>query len=209
MGPEQHPDRSGEPTSEFRPIPPQGQPGPPFQQGPQFQHGQHFPSPPPGYAPQKPGMSAGLAVAFTLMVVFIVALLGAVAYFLVPGLTGSSAAPAVTSTVAVTSSAPAQPENPPTGEPQVQPATGARPAGAYECTNSGGGQLSRTAAGSSATSCEFAASVRSAYLAAGGGGGAMVIDAHSPVTGNVYTMSCGAGPPVSCTGGNNAVVYIY
>ncbi|WP_440713450.1 serine/threonine-protein kinase [Gordonia sp. FQ] len=64
--------------------------------------------------------------------------------------------------------------------------------------------------GSGVTSCEFAASVRAAYLAAGPKGGARVISAYSPVTGVNYTMSCGPeGGIVVCRGGNNAIVHIY
>lgn len=115
----------------------------------------------------------------------------------------------MTSTVAVTATAPAEQETSVPAVQPAQPAAAARPAGAYECTNTGGGQLSRSAVGSSVTSCDFAASVRSAYIGAGGSGGSMVVNAYSPVTGQVYTMSCSGGPPVTCSGGNNAVVYIY
>lgn len=67
------------------------------------------------------------------------------------------------------------------------------------------------------TSCEFAESVRGAYLASGG---SSYITAYSPVTGQYYDMQCEPGfiahlnygatvPSVRCVGGNNAVVIVY
>ncbi len=171
------------PTSEFRPVP-QGGPVAPT---------------------QKQSMSPALAVMITLMVVLIVGLIAVVAFLMIPQFTGTNAAP-VTSTVSATATAPSPVEP---ARPQVQPAQPAAPSGSFMCSNSGGGPLSHSAVGSSVTSCEFAASVRSAYLSSGGNGGPMIIDAYSPVTGTTYTMSCSGGPVVTCTGGNNAVVYIY
>lgn len=56
------------------------------------------------------------------------------------------------------------------------------------------------------TTCAFAQSVREAYL--GSGGGNVTVEAYSPVTQQSYTMSCRAGAPTTCTGGNNASVFI-
>lgn len=159
-------------------------------------------------------MSAGLAVLLTLMAVTIVGLIAAVAFFVVPSLTGESAGP-TTSTVVDTATAPAAPTAPADPGAQVapaapaQPGRAAKPSGAYECSDSGGGAYSRSAVGSSVTSCDFAVSVRSSYLGAGGNGGPMVVTAYSPVTGISYTMSCTGGTVVTCSGGNNAVVHIY
>jgi hypothetical protein len=69
-------------------------------------------------------------------------------------------------------------------------------------TTSCGGSLS---VGSN-TTCPFAENVRSAWYSAGGG--SVVVSAYSPVTGRYYTMTCVAGVPTICRGGNNAVVYI-
>jgi hypothetical protein len=68
-----------------------------------------------------------------------------------------------------------------------------------------------SAVGSSDTSCPFAEQVRLAY---GAGGPASVtprqIDAVSPVTGQHYEMTCAAnGSLVVCSGGSDAVVYVY
>lgn len=57
----------------------------------------------------------------------------------------------------------------------------------------------------SVTSCPFAESVRDAWESSGG---SSVIEAYSPVTGELYTMTCSGGAPVVCSGGNNARVYI-
>jgi Flp pilus assembly protein TadG len=56
------------------------------------------------------------------------------------------------------------------------------------------------------TTCPFALNVAAEYLTEGGGTISIVV--HSPVTGLDYTMSCVAGVPSVCRGGNNAVVYI-
>jgi hypothetical protein len=160
-----------------------------------------------GGPPQKQGMSAGMAVLLTLMAVLILGLLAAVVVLFVPRMTGTTAT-STTSTVSATataapSAAPVQP-----AQPAPAPAVSA-PSGSYECTNTGGGFLSRSAVGSNVTSCEFASAVRSSYLSAGGDGGSKVVRAYSPVTGRSYTMSCSGGSVVTCTGGDNAVVYIY
>lgn len=52
------------------------------------------------------------------------------------------------------------------------------------------------------TSCAFADVVRSAYESSD----SPTVDAFSPVTGKVYTMTCTGGSPHVCTGGNNASV---
>jgi hypothetical protein len=56
------------------------------------------------------------------------------------------------------------------------------------------------------TSCTFAQIVKDEYLASGGGNRS--IDVYSPVTGQTYAMTCTAGAPTVCRGGNNAAVYI-
>lgn len=56
------------------------------------------------------------------------------------------------------------------------------------------------------TTCPFAQNVERAWYSAGGG--SVVVEAYSPVTGRYYTMQCTAGIPTTCRGGNNAIVYI-
>ncbi|MCV7108564.1 hypothetical protein [Mycolicibacterium chitae] len=70
-------------------------------------------------------------------------------------------------------------------------------------------EFSSSAVGTSVTSCAFAESVRRAYIGNPGRDRPVVIHATSPVTKLSYRMSCTAGPVVQCTGGNDAVVYVY
>ena len=53
------------------------------------------------------------------------------------------------------------------------------------------------------TTCAFAEDVRSAYESSGPG----TVMAYSPVTHKTYSMTCSAGDPVVCTGGDRASVY--
>jgi Flp pilus assembly protein TadG len=56
------------------------------------------------------------------------------------------------------------------------------------------------------TSCAFAFNVASELYDAGGG--SRTLSVYSPTTGRYYTMTCVAGVPTVCRGGNNAIVYI-
>lgn len=165
-----------------------------------------------GPVPQKQGMSPVLIVALTVVVMLLIGLIALVTVLLLPRLNGGDpVAGPVTSTVQVTAteSADQSPVRSAEAAPPVRPAQGGRPSGAYECLKSGAGQYSSAAVGSNQTSCEFAGSVWSEYQLAAGSGQSATINAYSPVTGSVYTMSCSGGAVVTCTGGNNAVVYIY
>jgi hypothetical protein len=88
-------------------------------------------------------------------------------------------------------------------EPQPSPApddeggTGGVPADAESC---GSGVFVQ----GSTTSCDFGLVVAQDYLASGGGS----FESFSPATGKNYSMSCSGGSPITCTGGQNAVVYI-
>ncbi|MCA2206644.1 serine/threonine-protein kinase [Nocardia rosealba] len=85
------------------------------------------------------------------------------------------------------------------------------PAGAQPCeSGSASGSFSKAAVGNTVTSCPFAQAVREAYAGGGSASGAREVVATSPVTGRTYTMTCTpAGKLVTCTGGENAVVYVY
>lgn len=95
----------------------------------------------------------------------------------------------------------------------ASPSGGALPANAQPCPATAGpsGAFSRSAAGSPATSCPFAEQVRVAYAASGAPTALpRRIRAVSPVTGDVYEMTCATGASVAtCTGGDFAVVYLY
>lgn len=56
------------------------------------------------------------------------------------------------------------------------------------------------------TTCGFAFNVQEAYY--NRGGGTVTIQAASPTTGMIYTMTCTAGAPTLCKGGDNASVFI-
>jgi hypothetical protein len=66
-----------------------------------------------------------------------------------------------------------------------------------------------SAVGSSVTSCAFAEQVRYQYLDQWRRGVPVAIWAHSPVVRKDFLMSCSGGDMVTCTGGNDAVVYLY
>jgi hypothetical protein len=88
---------------------------------------------------------------------------------------------------------PASPASP------AQPAQPAQPAGTS--TSCGG-----TVSAGPNTTCAFALNVAAEYFTQGGGTRTVLV--YSPVTNQDYSMSCVAGVPTVCRGGNNAVVYI-
>lgn len=172
-----------------------------------------YPPPPP---PHRGGPPAALVVLLTLLVVVILALVGAGVWLLVsnrssgPGQTAAS-----TSTATVTASAPAAntPDTVQAPAPVPAPAPVAGPpAGSSACGSTYGNLngYTRSAVGSSVTSCPFAEEVRYAYAASGPRGSNRVVTAVSPVNGAAYDMNCVANyAVVTCAGGNNAIVYIY
>lgn len=158
-------------------------------------------------------LPTGAVVLLTVLTIGLLALAGLVAYLLLGRDTGQLAsAPAVTSTATATATA-AQTTPAQAPASQVQPAAEAAqveaPAGSALCSDAGGGRYSRAAAGTGNTSCSFAASVRSAYIAAGNFGSPTSVTAYSPATGSSYSMYCTGSSVVTCSGGNNALVYIY
>jgi Glucodextranase, domain B len=105
---------------------------------------------------------------------------------------GSSQQPAGSPTPAVAQQAPASVNPAPAS---VNPAPASSNVSHSPC---GGGLVV-----GSYTTCEFAENVRAAYDSHGPG----TVEAFSPATGKTYSMTCTAGTPVECTGGNNASVY--
>ncbi|MFI5779265.1 protein kinase [Nocardia sp. NPDC051570] len=124
--------------------------------------------------------------------------------------TSSIAQPRTTATAATTPPAPTT----------TAGGTVTLPVGASACpATSATGRFAKSATGSDVTTCGFAEAVRKAYAkalepqtateAAGSNGPASVV-AVSPATGRSYTMNCTAtGQLVTCSGGENAVVYVY
>jgi hypothetical protein len=120
-------------------------------------------------------------------------------------------------------SAPAQPANPqpPTESPSTSeqpvvapPVPAAKlPSTARACPTLFGtaGNYTKSAAGDSVTSCEFAEAVRVSYGRSGPGSSTpRVVNAYSTVTGKWYPMTCVANAAVAtCAGGDDAVVYAY
>jgi serine/threonine-protein kinase len=78
-----------------------------------------------------------------------------------------------------------------------------------ECGRTGTGPYAVAATGTSLTSCPFALNVRDAYVRSRANGAAVSISVFSPVARKGYAMRCSGEQPVTCSGGNNAVVYLY
>ena len=102
------------------------------------------------------------------------------------------------------SSAPAATFQPPAAMPAPS-GPAALPPNAEACPDN------HSAVGTSTTSCAFAEQVRLAYAASGSPSPTpRDVDAYSPVTQQYYTMTCSAnGRLVTCSGGNDALVYVY
>ncbi|MBD0020517.1 protein kinase [Gordonia pseudamarae] len=174
----------------------------PYGQGPHPTGAQGYPTGAQGYPPGDGGRGRSLLV--PIVGIIAVALVGLLAVVAVVLLTkdsdGDSDTRAEQSTAVVTTTVTPAQDTPATTTPTV---TGP-PANSSRCDGSVGIEAGTP------TSCEFAANVRSAYLASGPKGEARVVTASSPITGSTYRMSCGPeNGIVVCRGGNNAVVHIY
>lgn len=82
------------------------------------------------------------------------------------------------------------------------------PRGGRICPAADGSTSLVAISGTPRTSCEFAYAVRSAYAQAATDGGDATVRAVSPVTRETYSMRCTGAQPVTCRGGNGAVVYL-
>lgn len=205
--------RDDQPTTEFsRATPPP--PPPPAAQQP-------LPPPPPpstvttvGHistfgSPQPPAQrSKGPLLAAVAVV--LVAVLAAVGYWVIrPALDNEPVPSAVGVTTSTTSSAPATLTTPRATTAAPSP-TESVPADATPCASRpSSAQLGNAAAGNDVTSCEFAEQVRLAYVNQSTRNRDVTVEASSPVTGRSYRMTCSGDDVVRCTGGNNAVVYLY
>ncbi|MEV6554600.1 protein kinase [Nocardia sp. NPDC051756] len=113
--------------------------------------------------------------------------------------------------------APGSSSAPPVATTPAKPTTVTLPAGAKPCSqgSSAAGSFTKSATGSAATTCAFAEEVRRVYAESNTASTASreasrSVVATSPVTGRTYTMNClSEGQLVTCSGGENAVVYVY
>ncbi|QIS14749.1 serine/threonine-protein kinase [Nocardia arthritidis] len=72
------------------------------------------------------------------------------------------------------------------------------------------GRFASSAVGTTVTSCPFAEEVRKAFNATGVTTGSVTVTAHSPAKDQDYQMICTMGGDlVTCSGGENAIVYLY
>ncbi|WP_407671076.1 serine/threonine-protein kinase [Nocardia stercoris] len=118
----------------------------------------------------------------------------------------TAVAPATTGSAAASTTRPTTTTS--AGKPPELPKTAVDCPATYPAVNG----FSRSATGSKATTCQFAEEVRKVYAqsASAGTGTPATVVAVSPVTNQSYSMSCTtAGRLVTCTGGENAVVYVY
>lgn len=149
-----------------------------------------------------------------LIVLAVIALCAALAFFLLKdGSDEKNASPMLTTSAEATTEAPTTEETTKAPERPAYPSLPAGAVAANDAAMSGaaGGDLNNVYRDSTMTSPEFARAVRDAYVEhfLDTKEYNAVITAYSPVTGINYTMDCrDNGEYVTCTGGNNAIVYI-
>ncbi|MFF0358162.1 protein kinase [Nocardia sp. NPDC003269] len=178
--------------------------------------------PDPGYAPDPAWQqrdsgrrrSPLLPILVGVLAVVVLAIGGAIGWRLM-----SAADSAETTSAAPSSAAPGSTGGAPgttapratTAAPTTSAGPVTLPAGAQPCeSGAAAGAFGKAAVGTAVTSCGFAEAVRAAYVSGGTAPGPRPVVAASPVTGRTYTMTCTPeGKLVTCTGGENAVVYVY
>ncbi|WP_433575956.1 protein kinase domain-containing protein [Nocardia brasiliensis] len=175
------------------------------------------------YAPPAKGRSIVLPILIAVATIVVISVGGVVGWQVFgsgtvqPKTTSDQQAAAPGPSTSAAAPAPAPSSTPPVTTTPTKPGAVTLPAGAKPC-NQGTpvqGAFTQSATGSAVTSCQFAEEVRRAYAemntAQGGSREApRTVVATSPVTGRAYTMSCRSeGQLVTCSGGENAVVYVY
>lgn len=189
---------------------------------------QRPPGPPAFGASPPPRSNLGMVISAVAAAVALVVTLGVALWnFVLAPLPASQAVPTPTPTITSsgpgptvipsiptqappTTTEPPSPAPPPTTEPPPPPPPPAFPPGARPCPATTGpvGGFSQAAAGTQVTSCPFAEEVRKSYGANPVRNTTVNIPAYSPVTRETYDMTCSGDRLVTCTGGNNAVVYL-
>jgi hypothetical protein len=161
----------------------------------------------------EPGRSSPTVLIAVLVVVLIAT---AAIVFGVYHRTDAGSRPQDSSTVSTTgdqSDPPATPPAPsPTATPTPTPSSDGYPSlklsGRF-CGRSGDGPHASAAAGNGITTCPFAVNVGREYEREGVVDGPVTLRVYSPKLDRTYSMSCAGDQPVVCTGGTNALVYLY
>ncbi|WP_425297602.1 protein kinase domain-containing protein [Nocardia asiatica] len=175
----------------------------------------------PAYSASRPGRSIALPIMMAVFAIVALTIGGAVAW------QSFGSGDKVEPTSAAHSEVPAPPARPgtpaPTSASSSARSTSAKatpitlPAGAKPCGpgQASSGAFTQSATGTVVTSCAFAEEVRRAYAELGTSHNSArdaprIVVATSPVTGRTYTMNCQPeGQLITCSGGENAVVYVY
>jgi hypothetical protein len=143
-------------------------------------------------------------------VIFVIALINAYRPFMIDDKTSQQATATETQTVTERPSSPATGIYPTQNQAPPPAAPAMLPPDATHCTsNPVNTPLSNSAAGTDITSCPFAEAVRAQYLRQGLRDRPVTLNVMSPVTDQIYVMTCIGSQVVTCTGGNDAVVYLY
>ncbi|WP_438822703.1 protein kinase domain-containing protein [Nocardia barduliensis] len=176
----------------------------------------------PAYSASRPGRSIALPIMVAVFAIVALTVGGAVAWQSFgsgdnvepTSAAAHSEAPAPTArpgTQAPTSASPSARSTSAKATPVTLPG-GAKPCGQGQASS---GAFTQSATGTVVTSCAFAEEVRRAYVALGTSQNSArdaprTVVATSPVTGRTYTMDCRPeGQFITCSGGENAVVYVY
>ncbi|MGW5725685.1 protein kinase domain-containing protein [Nocardia beijingensis] len=176
----------------------------------------------PGYSASRQGRSIALPIMVAVFAIVALTVGGAIAWQSFGRgqvETTSAAAHSEASAPAArpTTQAPSRTSSPSATSTSTKPSQVTLPAGAKACGQgqAATGAFTQSATGTPVTSCAFAEEVRRAYAALGQAQNATrdaprSVVATSPVTGRTYTMNClPEGQLVTCSGGENAVVYVY
>ena len=145
-------------------------------------------------------------------VIFVIAIINAYRPLMIDNGGSEQATATATQTVTERPSSPStviyQPRN---GPPPPAAAPETLPPDATHCSSNpvNNTALGNSAAGTDVTSCQFAEAVRAQYLRQGLRAAPVTLNVMSPITNQSYVMTCIGTQVVTCTGGNNAVVYLY
>ncbi|MGQ4614579.1 protein kinase domain-containing protein [Nocardia sp. R7R-8] len=191
---------------------------PPGRDEPEYGYGDYDEA---DYSDSRPGRSIALPIIVAVVAIVALTVGGAIAWQSF----GRGQAETTSATAQSDASAPAagpitqapSRTSAPLASTSAKPTQVTLPAGAKPCGQgqAAAGTFTQSATGTAVTSCAFAEEVRRAYAALGQTqnttrAAPRAVVATSPVTGRTYTMNClPEGPLVTCSGGENAVVYVY